>query len=625
MADPVRDDGTMKYKVCIANPTRPGVSLSQVYRRFNEFEAVFRRLVEMRPEPPLPPMPEKRLFGSNEPAFIEKRRCELEHFLRQVCLNRFLVSDIEFLALVGFSQAKEKYSEATATKRSANRDIAEETVTCVPWIVPSLAINSEENFHTAQGYIRSTPYSIEKQLPQLSFRDPRKSYMLLTDVKRARFVMSITAIQDIGVALKDDKRIANFTRLLKSNLADWFPSVVDVGCDASRVYVVRPVNERGSLRDKMFSAEAISPSVRKFKGKGKGFSLDEIASFGKQMLLTMKSLHTFNLACPQAHLGNWMLCADNKIELSDMESVVLGTCRLPTVLPFDEAGDPHATTHIDILLFGINLIEMFLGSPLSAAKEQQLLYVQGDPTGFEELEEEDGEKAEASMAAIGEFLDSLNCKNDEFKHILKYIFHNENCADIDTLLKHSFFAKAKFKSSLKALESSSYEEHPHLKLKVKDIGMFSESARNWGSYLQAAEDKRKKAIASKSMLKEMKKKRSARAARDVSAPLASSPVSYAPVLSSPGESPSAPAPLAIAPPAPTAKAPPPPPAKAPPAPSGAPSAPPPPPCKAPPPPGKAPPPPPPPPAPGKKAPPPPPPPPGGKKAPPPPPPPPPRK
>lgn len=432
-------------------------------------------------------------------------------------------------------------------------------------------------------------------------------------------------MQEIGIALKDDKRITNFSRLLKSHLVEWFQTPVEVACDSSRVYITRAMSQNGSLRDMLFGADPIVSSVKKFKSKGKPFSLADIATYGKQMLLTIKAMHTFNLPCPHAHLGNWFVTEGNRIELSDTESVLLGITRLPAIQPFDEDGAPTATTHIDLLLFGINLIEMFLGCPLSAAKEQQLLSIQGDPTNF--LEEEEEEKKEANAAATMAFLDALQCKSPDFINILKYIFHHENCADIDTLLKHSFFATAKFKAPLKALEASTYVEHPQLKLKVKDIDMFSECSRNWASYLQGAEEKRQRMQKSKEQLKEMKKNKKAPKSKDTPAlaiappPVAASPptqvTAAAPVASqsAPSTAPAPPGKLAPPPPKappPTGQAPPPPPSKAPPAPppppGKAPPAPAPPPGKAPPPPpGKAPPPPPPPP--GKKAPPPPPPPP----------------
>ena len=549
VVDPIKDDGTYKYKVCIANPSRPNVSLTQIYRRFSDFETVFKRLVDMKPEPPLPPLPEKKLFGSNDPAFVEKRRCEIEFFIRSVIQNRFLLSDVEFLALVGFEQAKDAFAKEMSNTRPTRKvggvELPDES-SLAPWYVPAPHISHDNDYAAAQGFIRGTGYTIQALLPHMSYYHPRKSYALVSDSK-GDHMLSIVCFGPNAVRLDDDKKIGYFTRLLMKNLcAPYLCAPIEVSCDSNRVYVVREVVKYGSLRDRLYDCPPMQPSTRKFKGKPKPFGDADIATYGRQMLLAVKALQTFNLCCPNAHLGNWMLQENGRIELNDIESTLLGVGRYPTSLPWSEDGEREKTS-IDVLVIGVNLLEMALGAPVSAAREVALLSAQGDPCGVVEVER-DEEKAKLAMDAM---LDSLPSIHADLMTIIKYIFHPTHKAEVDVLLKHTYFAKGKFKGSIKDFGAAGYE-HPQLKLKNKDIEMFASSAAQWSKWLEVAEEKRLKTLEGKAALKELKKNRGKRV------PASSSGSTAAPLQISAAPDPAPATPAQIEAPLPSKGVPPPP-------------------------------------------------------------------
>ena len=83
-----------------------------VIRRFSDFEYLLNKLVSKEEYQSIcfPPLPEKRMYGNLEDAFIEKRRLELEGFLRvMVKINKSIKSDPHVYAFL--TQNEEQYKE----------------------------------------------------------------------------------------------------------------------------------------------------------------------------------------------------------------------------------------------------------------------------------------------------------------------------------------------------------------------------------------------------------------------------------------------------------------------------------------------------------------------------------
>lgn len=77
-----------------------------VIRRFSEFDTVFKAIAATKPDPPLPPLPEKRIFGNKDPKFVEERRKALEAFTNEVVRRHALSCRPDFLHLMGFSSVQ---------------------------------------------------------------------------------------------------------------------------------------------------------------------------------------------------------------------------------------------------------------------------------------------------------------------------------------------------------------------------------------------------------------------------------------------------------------------------------------------------------------------------------------
>ena len=74
-----------------------------VIRRFSDFEYLLTKLAGKKEYESVcfPPMPEKRMYGNLDDAFIEKRRLELEGVLRVlVKINKSIKSDPDVYAFL---------------------------------------------------------------------------------------------------------------------------------------------------------------------------------------------------------------------------------------------------------------------------------------------------------------------------------------------------------------------------------------------------------------------------------------------------------------------------------------------------------------------------------------------
>ena len=81
----LKDGSEGKHTVYFISVQLRGQDMShQVYRRYNLFKLLHSKLQAAADAEgiALPPLPRKKLFGSNSAAFVEKRRAELELYLQ---------------------------------------------------------------------------------------------------------------------------------------------------------------------------------------------------------------------------------------------------------------------------------------------------------------------------------------------------------------------------------------------------------------------------------------------------------------------------------------------------------------------------------------------------------------
>ncbi|CUG62158.1 PX domain-containing protein kinase, putative [Bodo saltans] len=447
------------------------------------------------------------MFGANDPAFIERRRRELETFVHAVRSNRFLVADLEFLTLIGFDTAKsalalEAKQQSPARQHSPRGARVSKQVVEVPhedlptqlWVRPSLQLHDEANLLAAQQFLRSTPYTLDRPLLQISFRPSRKTFFLLKDTTGSvDYILSV--IQPVGeltIEIGDGKRVANIERLLGALSGSFLTPVAHASIVAGRLFIVRKASKRGSLRDRMYDASWSEDCVKKFSSKGKPFKKDEIAMYGKQILCGLRALHDYNIPYP-VHLGNCILESGGLVTLVDIEDHLFGLSMYPCVLPFID-GEPAARTHLDILRFGALLIEMSLGTPLTTVREAELVGWHGSPYG-------DDEEA-LSVTALEQSLPKTVPK--EVVDVLKVIFSNR-VIDCGTLLDLPYFRAAKMKGELKEMENPAFQ-HPAMKLKRKDVDLFAESSSKWQTFVDAAKLLASRGAEERQALRELKKK-----------------------------------------------------------------------------------------------------------------------
>ncbi|KAF1321069.1 Ribonuclease h2 subunit a, partial [Globisporangium splendens] len=73
----------------------------QLARRYKEFDALHAHLEDKYGHVPLPKLPSKRLFTPLEGTFVDKRREQLENYLKQMILHPLVGSDVLFLSFLG--------------------------------------------------------------------------------------------------------------------------------------------------------------------------------------------------------------------------------------------------------------------------------------------------------------------------------------------------------------------------------------------------------------------------------------------------------------------------------------------------------------------------------------------
>lgn len=93
--DPTKKDALRKYVVyCIKGIDQKGEY--EVYRRYSEFLLLRNEMVARWPGLYIPPIPPKQIVGNLYVEFIEIRRKQLHHFVKQIALQKCLYYSDEF-------------------------------------------------------------------------------------------------------------------------------------------------------------------------------------------------------------------------------------------------------------------------------------------------------------------------------------------------------------------------------------------------------------------------------------------------------------------------------------------------------------------------------------------------
>ncbi|XP_067907745.1 PX domain-containing protein kinase-like protein isoform X4 [Heterodontus francisci] len=300
----------------------------QIIRRYSDFDVLNASLQISGLILPLPP---KKLIGNMDREFIAERQRGLQNYLNFITTQHML-SNCElvkkFLDPINYSS---NYTE-----------IALQQV--------SMFFRSEPN------------WEVVEPLKEIGWR-LRKRHLLIKskDQPKERQVLSWA---DLGPDMfLSDKDLQSAMKLLPSWSHPYIYPVTFATASESSGLVIRMYNEKGTLRDYICKAKPKDPFMKKYCSPKKiqGLDLQQIKTFGRQILEVLKFLHEKKIPYGHLHPSNVMLDGDT-CKLLDLENSLLG---LPSYYRpyYTQSRKINTTEAIDVYSFGHLLYEITYGRP----------------------------------------------------------------------------------------------------------------------------------------------------------------------------------------------------------------------------------------------------------------------
>ncbi|XP_062924081.1 PX domain-containing protein kinase-like protein isoform X2 [Mobula hypostoma] len=308
-----------------------GVSVEnswQIIRRYSDFDVLNSSLQISGLILPLPP---KKLIGNMDREFIAERQQGLQNYLNFITTQHML-SNCElvkkFLDPINYSS---NYTEIALQQVSM--------------------------------FFRSEPkWEVVEPLKEIGWR-LRKRHLLIKskDHPKERQVLSWA---DLGPDMfLSDKDLQSAMKLLPSWSHPYIYPVTFATASESSGLVIRMYNEKGTLRDYICKAKPKDCFMKKYCSpkKSQGFDLQQIKTFGRQILEVLKFLHEKRIPYGHLHASNVMLDGDT-CKLLDIENSLLG---LPSYYRpyYTQSRKINTTEAIDVYSFGHVLYEMTYGKP----------------------------------------------------------------------------------------------------------------------------------------------------------------------------------------------------------------------------------------------------------------------
>lgn len=505
----------IEYQISVHSTARGDEQLSSVYRRFREIHPVLEHLKALQPS--LPPVPEKRYFGSTRSTFVEERRKAIERFLTAVVARPAVAEDVSFLALIGFTLAKAN----KALKNAALDDDIEGDggATQTSWVSSSNYVSTMESSTVmAQSFLRSTDFALQRALPDVAFRRTGVSRAVIVNpTGEKRLLSCYRANTALGVDLSTEKGIRRFRSALERCRCRYVRTPISVAVDSGWVLCVDTIFSKGSFRDKAFDASWDDDAASKFRGKGSPFSVGEIARVARAALLTVRLFHYHNIPCGFLHLGN---CYEDRGEIcfSGVETTLLGMSRYPVALPrlVDGAGEVPVSSapHPDVMAVGLMALEMALGGPLAEGKEEALLGTAditspGDATFERGADDTLQAKALASLPA---------CVPEEVAGFVRRVWATTNTpSSVEALLRDSFLKHAKVVAR-PSTGTTQGVEGQLAALKTSEWRLFVQVADKWELQKERVAARRVRVEEGKDHLRELKHRALSSPSADVVSP-----------------------------------------------------------------------------------------------------------
>ncbi|XP_060058999.1 PX domain-containing protein kinase-like protein isoform X2 [Erinaceus europaeus] len=274
----------------------------QIVRRYSDFDLLNNSLQISGLSLPLPP---KKLIGNMDREFIAERQKGLQNYLNVITTNHIL-SNCELV----------------------------------------------KKFLDPNGYSSNyTGWRIRKKYFLMKIKNQPKERLVLNwaDLGPDKYL--------------SDKDFQCLIKLLPSCLHPYIYRVTFATANESSALLIRMFNEKGTLKDLIYKAKPKDPFLKKYCNPKKiqGLGLQQIKTYGRQILEVLKFLHDKGFPYGHLHASNVMLDGDT-CRLLDLENSLLG---LPSFYRsyFTQFRKINTLESVDVHCFGHLLYEMTYGRP----------------------------------------------------------------------------------------------------------------------------------------------------------------------------------------------------------------------------------------------------------------------
>ncbi|KAM4652833.1 PX domain-containing protein kinase-like protein isoform 3-T3 [Discoglossus pictus] len=308
-----------------------GISMEnswQIIRRYSDFDMLNNSLQISGLSLPLPP---KKLIGNMDREFIAERQKGLQNYLNVITSNHILCNYELVKKFLDPNNYSANYTE-----------IALQQV--------SMFFRSEPKFEVVEP-LKDIGWRLRKRYFLMKCRNQPKEHLVLSwaDLGPDKFLQD----KDFQCAIK----------LLPSWSHPYIYRITFATASESSALVIRPFNEKGTLRDLIYKAKPKDPFLKKYCNPRKiqGLELKQIKTYGRQILEVLKFLHDRGYPYGHLHSSNVMLEGET-CKLMDLENSLLG---LPSYYRsyFSQFRKINTLEGIDVHGFGHLLYEMTYGRP----------------------------------------------------------------------------------------------------------------------------------------------------------------------------------------------------------------------------------------------------------------------
>ncbi|XP_032997231.1 PX domain-containing protein kinase-like protein isoform X4 [Lacerta agilis] len=308
-----------------------GISMEnswQIIRRYSDFDLLNNSLQISALSLPLPP---KKLIGNMDREFIAERQKGLQNYLNAITSNHILSNCELVKKFLDPNHYSVNYTEIALQHVSM--------------------------------FFRSEPkWEVVEPLKDIGWRIRKKYFLMkIKNQPKERLALSWA---DLGPdKYLSDKDLQCAVKLLSSCSHPYIYKVTFAMANESSALVIRPFSEKGTLKDLIYKAKPKDPFLKKYCNPKKiqGLELQQIKTFGRQILEVLKFLHEKGFPYGHLHASNVMMDGDT-CRLLDLENSLLG---LPSFYRsyFTQFRKINTLESVDVHCFGQLLYEMTYGRP----------------------------------------------------------------------------------------------------------------------------------------------------------------------------------------------------------------------------------------------------------------------